>query len=223
MTAAQKIKDLREKKKLSQKQAASELGIHINTYSKMERGLSAPSKATAEKLAKYYGKDVSYFIDEKKPAATKKPAKTAKSSKVAAKEVKEAMPTAKEEPVVADDFMNPPVEAAKVSEKVVEKKAVEKKAPAKATKRTAKKPVKSTKQPAKTAGKQKTEATAAKTAPVSVLNVELQFAGKSIAYQEIIDRAKAIAGNKNDINIYIKTEESRVYYVAGAKVGSFEI
>ena len=58
----------------------------------------------------------------------------------------------------------------------------------------------------------------------SDIHAELQYAGKAIPMTEIIDRAKEACGNKVDkIDIYIKPEESRVYYVSGNSVGSFEI
>ncbi len=55
------------------------------------------------------------------------------------------------------------------------------------------------------------------------INIELQYAGKAISHSEIIARAKEATGGKNNINIYVKPEENRVYYVSGNSVGSFEI
>ena len=54
------------------------------------------------------------------------------------------------------------------------------------------------------------------------ITTELQYAGKAIPISNIIDRAKEACGN-GDVNIYIKPEENRVYYVSGDVIGSFEI
>ena len=59
-------------------------------------------------------------------------------------------------------------------------------------------------------------------APKHTITAELQYAGKAIPIADIIDRANKACGN-GDVNIYIKPEESRVYYVSGDVVGSFEI
>ena len=54
------------------------------------------------------------------------------------------------------------------------------------------------------------------------ITAELQYSGKAIPISDIIDRAKEACGN-GDVNIYIKPEENRVYYVSGDTIGSFEI
>ena len=54
------------------------------------------------------------------------------------------------------------------------------------------------------------------------ITTELQYAGKAIPLSDIIDRAKEACGN-GAVNIYIKPEENRVYYVSGDVIGSFEI
>ena len=59
-------------------------------------------------------------------------------------------------------------------------------------------------------------------APKHTITAELQYAGKAIPISEILTRAKDACGN-GDVNIYIKPEESRVYYVSGDVIGSFEI
>ncbi len=54
--------------------------------------------------------------------------------------------------------------------------------------------------------------------------IELQYAGKAIPMSDIISRAKAACGKKaGKLDIYVKTEDSRVYYVCDGNVGSFEI
>ena len=54
--------------------------------------------------------------------------------------------------------------------------------------------------------------------------LELQYAGKAISYAEIVNRAREACGNKADkLDIYVKPEENKVYYVSGENAGSFEI
>ena len=58
----------------------------------------------------------------------------------------------------------------------------------------------------------------------SDINAELQYAGKAIQISEIFNRARQACGNKADkIDIYIKPEENRVYFVSDGNEGSFEI
>ena len=57
----------------------------------------------------------------------------------------------------------------------------------------------------------------------SAVNIEMQYAGKTVLYSDILDRVKELTGWKEDIRIYIKPEDDRVYYVAGKVTGSFEI
>ncbi len=92
---------------------------------------------------------------------------------------------------------------------------VEKVAPKKADKANTKKAdkaVKSTKAPVK------------EDAAVDYSTIELQYAGKAIPISDIISRAKEACGNKpGKLDIYVKPEENRVYYVFDGNVGSFEI
>ena len=57
----------------------------------------------------------------------------------------------------------------------------------------------------------------------TAVNIEIQYAGKTVLYSDILDRVKELTGWKEDIRIYIKPEDDRVYYVAGKVTGSFEI
>ena len=101
-------------------------------------------------------------------------------------------------------------EVAKAVKDTAATKATETKAAAKKTTTTAKKAV------------------AKKTAPKT--SVELQFAGKSVSYDALVDNAKAAfvsAGHKESeiktVNLYVKPEESMVYYVINDEQGSFAI
>ncbi len=98
-------------------------------------------------------------------------------------------------------------EEVKVPAKAVEEK---KSAPSKATEKTS-------------APKKETKSAPSKKPTEPTINIELQYAGKAIPYDEIVKKAKEATGGKDNINIYVKPEENRVYYVAGSDVGSFEI
>ncbi|MBQ9549260.1 MAG: hypothetical protein IJU87_00465 [Lachnospiraceae bacterium] len=53
---------------------------------------------------------------------------------------------------------------------------------------------------------------------------ELQYAGKAISYTEIVDRARQACGGKpGKLDIYVKPEENRVYFVSDGNEGCFEI
>ena len=97
-----------------------------------------------------------------------------------------------------------------------------------ATKTAAKKTAETTKAAAKKTTTTAKKAVAKKTAPKT--SVELQFAGKSVSYDALVDNAKAAfvnAGHKaseiKTVNLYVKPEESMVYYVINDEQGSFAI
>ena len=52
------IKQERIKRKLTQREVADYVGIHITTYSNIERGLRNPSLDIALKIADFFGVDV---------------------------------------------------------------------------------------------------------------------------------------------------------------------
>ncbi len=65
---------------------------------------------------------------------------------------------------------------------------------------------------------------AVKDAAADYSTIELQYAGKAIPMSDIVSRAKEACGNKaGKLDIYVKPEENRVYYVCDGNVGSFEI
>lgn len=110
-------------------------------------------------------------------------------------------------------------------------KATAPKAAAKKTAAAPKAAAKKTAETTKAAAKKTTtakKAVAKKTAPKT--SVELQFAGKSVSYEALVDNAKAAfvnAGHKaseiKTVNLYVKPEESMVYYVINDEQGSFSI
>ena len=121
--------------------------------------------------------------------------------------------------------------AEKKAEAKVEKKAeakVEKKAEAKVEKKAEAKPEK--KAPAKTEKKTAAKKTAAKTE--NTVEVTLQFAGKAYTQDDLVKIAKDVwkydlkkkASDFKTVELYVKPEESLVYYVINKEVsGCFAI
>lgn len=107
----------------------------------------------------------------------------------------------------------------KAVEAVTETKAVEvaaeKKAPAKKT--AAKKAA----APKTAAKKTTTKAAAKKTAAEE--NVFVEYLGAQISSTDLIAKAKKDSGVKSpkNVNVYVKPEENKVYYVIDGKEGSF--
>ncbi len=85
--------------------------------------------------------------------------------------------------------------------------------------------------PVKTATKKADEAVKSSKTPVKedvaaadYSTIEIQYAGKAIPMSDIVSRAKEACGNKaGKLDIYVKPEENRVYYVCDGNVGSFGI
>ena len=157
MTIGQKLIELRKAKKLSQKAVADALGVHVNSYARVERGINSLSKDMTKKLEELYGEDLSAFADGESASKGSDKKAEAPAEKVSSAPKKETKPAPSKKP---------------------------------------------------------TEPT---------FNIELQYAGKAIPYDEIVKKAKEATGGKDNINIYVKPEENRVYYVSGDSVGSFEI
>ena len=120
----------------------------------------------------------------------------------------------------------------KASEKNIEStetKPIEKTA-AKTTKTgTSRKAPAKKKTSAKKAAASKAKTSASKTSrsvknkTASPIKIELQYAGKSISYDDILAAANKFTGKDGSLNLYIKPEENRVYYVNDKTTGSFEI
>jgi transcriptional regulator with XRE-family HTH domain len=67
----EKIRKLRESKRMSQENVADELGITHSTYSKIERGETDPNVSRLYELAKVLGVDVVEFFASEKASAFK--------------------------------------------------------------------------------------------------------------------------------------------------------
>lgn len=72
LTLGQKLAQCRNDARLTQPQVATEVGAkEFQTVSKWERGVNTPELGTLEKLAKLYGKPLSFFLDENTDAPSK--------------------------------------------------------------------------------------------------------------------------------------------------------
>lgn len=77
----------------------------------------------------------------------------------------------------------------------------------------------------------KTAETKKEAAPKANAHVVLQFAGKDIAYEELVQNAKNVyqydmAGNPEsikEISLFVKPEENKVYFVIDGKEGSYDL
>lgn len=129
------------------------------------------------------------------------------------------MPRGKKNTPVAEPVVETVVEAAKTEEVSAPVEApAEKKAAAKpaAKKAAAKKP----------AAKKTTKKEAAKApAKASKATVFIQYAGIQATADELVEKAKEVSGVKSpkSINVYVKPEENKVYYVVDDNAGDFEL
>lgn len=119
--------------------------------------------------------------------------------------------TKKAEPAAKAEAVKTPTaaEAAKTEEKKAVKET--KKAPAKAAPKTVK-----SKAAAKTA---KTTKTAAKAASTSTVKVFVEYQGKQMDMDAILEAVKAAAGVKSvkTLEVYVKPEDGAAYYVVNGK------
>lgn len=66
MTIGEKIKSLRQAKKLSQRAMAKDLNITNPTISMWENGIRNPDTHTLTELSKYFNVPISYFFEDQK-------------------------------------------------------------------------------------------------------------------------------------------------------------
>lgn len=100
--------------------------------------------------------------------------------------------------------------AAEAATKASETPAVEKKAPAKKAAAAKKPAAKKT---------TTTKSTAVKS------NVYVEYLGAQISSSDLIEKAKKASGVKSpkEINVYVKPEDNKVYYVVDTTAGDFEL
>ena len=164
------------------------------------------AKETVEPVEKITAKADALKIDTKEPEKTP-------AVKTAVKEPAEKKAPAKKAPVKKETVKKETVKKETVKKEPVKKEAV-KKAPVK-----------------KTAAKPAAEKTAAAKAEAKEI-VTVQFAGKSYSTEDLVKIAKDVwkydlgknEADFKDVELYVKPEESSVYYVINGDVtGSFAI
>ena len=67
-----KIKSLREERKLTQEDVAQSIGTTKTTYIKYEKGSQSPQLNTVEKIANFYGINIKELVSESKPTIDEK-------------------------------------------------------------------------------------------------------------------------------------------------------
>ncbi len=132
---------------------------------------------------------------------------------------------------MADEKKTVAAAEVKAPEKAAEKKVAEKKAPA-AKKAAAPKKAAAKKPAAKKAAAPKKDAAPKKAAAkkpaakkAAVENVYVQYLGAEITSADLIAKAKKASGVKSPkaVNVYVKPEENKVYYVVDNNAGSFDL
>ncbi len=121
---------------------------------------------------------------------------------------------------------NAVVEAAKTEEVKVEAVVEEVKAeePKKAVKKTAEKATKAAAKAKETVKKTKEKVekkVAEKKAAKAKAVVKVQFAGSEFDVAEIVNKAVALAGK--EVQVYIKPEDGKVYFVSAENSGDFDL
>ena len=158
----------------------------------------------------------------KEETAKKQPAKRGRKKKTESETV---VQTPETKPVELESVMNPPEGEAKIEDKpaAVESEVV--KAPAKRGRKKAM-------TVAETAASETSKAAAPVDVPVAAGNVTVQFSGKSYSTEDLVKIAKDIwvydlgkdEADFKSVELYVKTEESTVYYVINDEVqGSYSI
>ena len=71
MTLGQKLKNLRNEKRLTQKDLADQLHVSFQTISKWESDINEPDIATLKELARFYGCSLDYLLNDTNDAPQK--------------------------------------------------------------------------------------------------------------------------------------------------------
>ena len=64
---SKKLRELRQKKKVTQVEVAKALGVPVSTYNAYELGTNIPRDGMKVKIANYFGKSVAYIFFPKLP------------------------------------------------------------------------------------------------------------------------------------------------------------
>lgn len=184
--------------------------------------MSPKAKGSEKKGSEEMSAFRAYILNSAKEK-TETAAEKVKSSAANVKEgTKTTMSTAKK---TTEEVTKTAKTAAKTVKAAAADKAATTKTAAKKTATATKAAAKKTADSAKATAK---KTVAKKTAPKTT--VELQFAGKNVSYDAMINTAKEAfvnAGHKESeiktIDLYVKPEESMVYYVINDEQGSFAI
>ncbi len=211
MTVQEKLKKLRREKHFSDKDVAEILGMKHNSYSRLEHGVGKIGSFLINKLALLYDKDPEYFVDDPEVES---------ESEITEEIISEPEITEKiePEPVISEEIMPEPdseiideIEPEPVISEEIEPEIEPESEPV------------IEQEPEQKALDDEPKQLVPEIKKADVGTIEFQYSGKAVSLSDIIDRAKEICGKTDNLNIYVKPEENRVYYVSGDSVGSFEI
>ena len=236
MTVLEKLKMLRSEKHFSDKDVAEILGMRLDAYLRIEHGIGRISSFLKTRLALLYDKDPEYFTDdpETEPEVEPETETEAEAEQETEIEPEEETETESEEEPEQETEIEPETDAETKAETDTEPE------PETEAKTAPKEEPDAEPEPEPEPdiedepGPEPESLTEPEPEPVSgagetvipdstAVNIEIQYAGKSVLYSDILDRVKELTGGKEDIHIYIKPEDDRVYYVSGKVSGSFGI
>ena len=230
------LKKLRTTAKKTQAEAAESVGISRTAYIKLEQADTVNPKYV-DKLEALFQPDgakpakasepvaVSVIIDDVITDETIEEIKTSKKNTKSTVQKPAARTSAKKAPAKSSTKKTAGVQKGTAAkEKVASQRGTSAKGKASAKKEAPAPKTAEDAKPSRTA-KPKTRSTenASKPSSATKINIELQYAGKSISYDDILVAAKDFTNTDGSISLYIKPEENRVYYVNDKTTGSFEI
>ena len=242
MTFGEKIKELREKKGLSKKDIAKEIGVSVVSYGRYEGGKSLPIKdsiydALAAVLGctkEYLNGDIEKTVERPKKSTKKNDSKKSEQSASSNAINLTANPHPALSEMAAASNNPSPVSSNKLqtngnvkkSKNTKGKQAEQPKTAAKNEPKPKNASIKtkviadsSTARATKASGKKPSRR--AKEATVAA---ELQYRELSISFDELADKARKAVGKKaGKISLYVKPEEGKAYFVAGDINGSFDL
>ena len=251
MTVQEKLKKLRREKHFSDKDVAEILGMKLNSYSRLEHGIGKIGSFLKNKLGLLYDKDPDYFVDDPEIApeddrtsetiveSVSEPeiadeiiAEPISEPEIADKIISEPEPVF--EPEVADEIIAEPEPAAESDDDTPSAPQPEKTDEIPSENESVPEPEITEDVPSEPDPdielKPNQEVVTVETGHPATegkqpdVTIEFQYAGKAVLLSEIIDRTKEACGNNADkIDIYIKPEDDRVYFVHNGKTGDFEI
>ena len=223
MTVQEKLKKLRREKHFSDKDVAEILGMKLNSYSRLEHGIGKIGSFLKNKLGLLYDKDPDYFVDDPEIAPEDDRTSETIVEPVSEPEIADEIIAEPEPAAESDDDTPSAPQPEKTDEIPSENESVTE---PEITEDVPSEPIPDPDIELKSNQEDVTVETghSATEGKQPDVTIEFQYAGKAVLLSEIIDQTKEACGNSADkIDIYIKPEDDRVYFVHNGKTGDFEI